>query len=59
MMKAEQCRTKAAECAELALKSQDVNRRELYRNLAQRWREAAERLEQTRRFKVIEGGRRS
>ena len=55
MINAEQCRAKAAECAELALKSQYTNQREFYRDLARRWREAAERLRTVRK---VRGSRR-
>ncbi len=59
MINAEQCRAKAAECAELALKSQYTNQREFYRDLARRWREAAERLERSVKFAVVEGGKKA
>ena len=45
MTKAEQCRAKAAEYAQLALQTRDSASRKTYQDLARHWREVAERLE--------------
>jgi hypothetical protein len=55
MTKAEQCRAKAAEYAQLALQTTNRETRKTYQDLARHWREVAERLELPARLAALKG----